>query len=86
MAEGKLPPNRQIIKCKWVYRTKTDSNGKLSKYKARLVACGYSQREGVDFKETFAPVVRHPTIRLLFAIAAAHDNKKFSWPNHLVTF
>ena len=52
-----LPPNRSAIGCKWVFRTKRDAMGHIVRYKARLVAKGYSQVAGVDFNETFAPVV-----------------------------
>ncbi|KAG8497019.1 hypothetical protein CXB51_008248 [Gossypium anomalum] len=62
--------NRKVIGVKWVFRTKTNSDGSLNKHKARLVVKGYSQQQGVDFFETFAPVARLDTIRLLFALAA----------------
>ncbi|KAG8478195.1 hypothetical protein CXB51_027990 [Gossypium anomalum] len=62
------PENRKVIGVKWVFRTKTNSDGSLNKHKARLVVKGYSQQQGVDFFETFAPVARLDTIRLLFAL------------------
>ena len=65
-----LPPGKKAISCKWVFKGKTDGDGKVTTYKARLVAKGFSQRYGEDFDETFAPVVKHETIRVLFAIAA----------------
>jgi hypothetical protein len=52
---------------------KRDKNGNISRYKARLVAKGFSQIPGTDFEETFAPVVRLDTIRLLLAIVAQHN-------------
>ncbi|XP_040956008.1 uncharacterized protein [Gossypium hirsutum] len=55
---------------KWVYRIKNNANGSLNRHKARLVVKGYSQQQGVDFSETFAPVARLDTIRLLLALAA----------------
>ncbi|KAG8489409.1 hypothetical protein CXB51_017388 [Gossypium anomalum] len=64
------PENRKVIGVKWVFRTKTNSDGSLNKHKARLVVKGYSQQQGVDFFETFAPVARLDTIRLLFALTA----------------
>jgi transposase InsO family protein len=65
----KLPPDRQAIACKWVYRIKRDHIGEITKHKARLVAKGCSQIPGVDFVETFAPVMRLETLRLLLALA-----------------
>ena len=67
------PSNRKIIGVKWVYRTKLNPNGSINKYKARLVVKGYSQVAGVDFGDTFAPVARHETIRLLAALSAQHE-------------
>ncbi|CAL5401670.1 unnamed protein product [Camellia sinensis] len=64
------PQNRKIIGVKWVFSTKLNANGSINKYKARLVVKGYAQIYGVDFSETFAPVARLDTIRLLLAIAA----------------
>lgn len=62
--------NALIVKSRWVFKLKTNSDGSVSKYKARLVAKGYSQTQGVDYFETFAPVVRFDTIRFLTAHAA----------------
>lgn len=68
-----LPRGKRAIGCKWVYSVKTDSAGNVTRYKARLVAKGFSQREGIDFFETFAPVVRYESLRILLAIAATED-------------
>ena len=68
-----LPPDRQAIASKWVYRIKRDHNGKIIKYKGRLVAKGFSQIQGVDFVETFAPVMRLESFRLLIALATKLD-------------
>ncbi|GLT43009.1 hypothetical protein SLA2020_169860 [Shorea laevis] len=64
------PTNKNVIGVKWVYKVKLNSDGSLNKCKARLVVKGYSQLAGIDFTETFAPVARFDTIRLLFAMAA----------------
>ena len=53
----KLPRGRKAIGTRWVYDVKTDTNGKLVRYKARLVAQGFSQRKGIDYNETFAPTM-----------------------------
>ena len=67
-----LPPGRKIVSCKWIFKLKTLPDG-ASKHKARLVARGFSQVEGVDFTETFAPVIRFQSLRMLLAIANAED-------------
>ena len=64
------PENKNVISVKWIYRMQTDANGVPFKYKARLVASGFSQEYGVDYLETFAPVSRHDTIRVVLALAA----------------
>ena len=65
-----LPDGVVPLTTKWVYTIKTDANGKIVKYKARLVARGYMQVMGIDYDETFSPVTRLETIRIVLAIAA----------------
>ena len=68
-----LPPGRTAIKCKWVFDIKPGYEGVDERYKARLVALGCSQLPGLDFDQTFAPVVKLSTFRLCLAIAAAEN-------------
>nr|GEY30034.1 hypothetical protein [Tanacetum cinerariifolium] len=68
-----LPPNAKVVKCKWIYKKKTDMDGKVHIYKARLVAKGCTQTYGVDYEETFSPVADIRAIRILIAIAAYYD-------------
>ncbi|GJS76627.1 retrovirus-related pol polyprotein from transposon TNT 1-94 [Tanacetum coccineum] len=71
------PKNMTIIGTKWVFRNKLDENGIVSRNKARLVAQGYNQQEGIDYDETYAPVARLESIRILLAYAYALDFKLF---------
>ena len=66
------PPGRKVIGCKWVFKEKTQ-DGNVVKHKARLCAQGFSQVKGVDYNDTFSPVVRLNTIRILFGFAAQRD-------------
>lgn len=69
-----LPPKgNKVMGCKWVYKVKYKALGEVEKYKVRLVAKGYTQVEGEDFNETFAPVAKMTTVRCLPSIAIARD-------------
>lgn len=66
----KLPVGGKTITVKQVYKTKLNENGEVNKYKAWLVAKGYSQQHGVDYIEVFAPMARLNTIHMIIALAA----------------
>lgn len=70
-----LPLNRNPIKVKWIFKLKKDSEGNIVRHKARLVAKGCSQRFGIDYQETYAPVIRYTSIRLLIAWAVKNEFK-----------
>lgn len=63
------PKDNNVIGVKWIFRTKLNPNGSVNKYKARLVVKGFTHVYGVDYLETYAPVARHDTIRLLAALS-----------------
>ena len=64
------PNNINVVTNRWVFKIKRKPNGDVDRYRARLVARGFTQVEGVDYSETYAPVANMPTVRLLFAHAA----------------
>ncbi|KAK2402146.1 putative mitochondrial protein [Trifolium repens] len=70
-----LPSDKKAIDVKWVYKAKQNPEGKIIKYKARLVVKGFLQRQGLDYDEVFSPVARHETIRLVIALACSRR-----WP------
>jgi hypothetical protein len=67
------PPDKNIVGSKWVYRIKHNADGSVDKYKARLVARGFTQIYGVDYFTTFSPVAKLSSFRTILAIAARHD-------------
>lgn len=66
----KLPPGHKVIGLKWIFKIKKDITEEVLKYKARIVAKGYVQQQGLDFEEIFAPVTRLETVRMILALAA----------------
>ena len=67
------PKDHNIIRTKWIFKNKQDTHGQVIRNKARLVAQGYSQVEGLDYGETFAPVARIESICILLAFATSHN-------------
>jgi hypothetical protein len=72
-----FPSHKKSIGVKWVYKTKLNEKGQIEKHKARLVSKGFSQQPGTDYGETFSPVARLDTVRILLAITAQHKWKVY---------
>jgi hypothetical protein len=70
-----VPPSedQNIVGSRWVLKVKRNQDGSVDRFKARLVAQGYSQTKGTDYDEVFSPVSRHTYLRSLLALANAHD-------------
>ena len=71
------PPNANVVTGKWIYNHKFHSDGSLARHKARWVVHGFTQRHGIDYDETFNPVVKPATIRVVLSIATSRR-----WPIH----
>jgi hypothetical protein len=77
MGANHIASREKAVSCKWIYTVKQNPEGKVERYKARLVARGFSQTYGIDYDETFAPVAKMNTVRILVSCAA-----NFGWKLH----
>ena len=68
-----LPEGSKQVSCKWVFKTKRDSKGNIERYKARLVAKGFTQKDAINYKETFSPVSKKDSLRIVMALVAHYD-------------
>ena len=68
-----LLENRQVVKCRWVYLTRRATQGNITHYRTHLIAKGFSQTTGINYEETFAPIARLDSLRLLLLLAANFD-------------
>ena len=65
----KLPPGANLVKSSWAFKIKRGAKGEITKFKARLCAQGFTQKDGIDFDRTFSPTMRHSSLRLLIGVA-----------------
>ena len=73
------PKGANVVGTRWVYDVKLDSSGAVQRYKARLVAQGFSQKKGIDYNETFAPTMHIKTMRILLALAARDNLRAYQY-------
>nr|GEW66362.1 putative copia-type protein [Tanacetum cinerariifolium] len=72
-----LPKGRKPIGCKWIFEIKYKSTGEIERYKAKLVAKGFRQKEGIDYEETFSPIVKMVTVRCVLNLVAQNDGSVY---------
>ena len=71
------PEGNNVVSSKWIYKIRHSADGSIEKYKGKFVASGFSQKKGIDYEETFAPVARYTSIRTIMAVAS-----KIEWKLH----
>ena len=81
-----MPPDKKAVGCKWVYRIKRNPSNEIVKFKARLVAKGFTQRPGIDYTETFAPVARKESINVVFGVHQGFAPPKLRPPPYFILF
>ena len=69
--EAQLPAGKRTVGCKWLHSLKFNADGTLERRKSRIVAKGYTQKEGLDYTDTFSPVAKMATVKLLLKVAAS---------------
>ena len=69
------PEGKSVVSSKWIYKIKHTTDGSIEKYKGKFVASGFSQKKGIDYEETFAPVARYTSIRTIMALATKTEWK-----------
>ena len=74
-----LPNGLKAIGCKWVFKIKKDSLGNIERYKARLIAKGFTQKEGINYKEIFSLVSNEDSLRIILALVAYFDLELHQW-------
>lgn len=73
------PANRKVVGSKWTYKIKETASGEIVRYKARLVVQEFTQEHGIDYRETFSPVVKFTSVRVILATAASHNLNLFDF-------
>ena len=76
---------KSTVTSKWIYKIKHAVDGSIEKYKARFVAHGFSQKEGIDYEETFVPIARYTSIRSILALATVMNGRYTKWMSRLLS-